>query len=160
MTDPTPQQTLAELPPTLPHQEIEPIPGTKPRAQPSLWNTRYQQITENFLYLFQLAGKAIQYTTKTGAAILPKGPTEDRGDPDKGHLRFNETTGRFEGGNGVAWGSLGGATGGGNDAVFYENEQVITANFTVAQNAVSAGKMRIAPGVKVTIAPGGKWVLV
>lgn len=153
MTDQT------ETPAALPHKEITPIPGTKPSATPSLWNTRYQQITENFRYLFLLAGKAIQYTTKTGAAILPRGPTADRGDPEKGHLRFNEDTGRYEGGNGVAWGSLGGATGGGNDAVFYENERVITSDYTIRDGAFATGKIRVAPGKKLTVATGGKLVI-
>lgn len=145
----------------LPNPEITPISNTKPRATPSLWNQRFQQITENFAFLFQLAGKAIQYTTKTGAAALPVGPTEDRGDPQKGHLRFNDDTKRFEGGNGEAWGSLGGATGGGNDAVFYLNSNKVTQNFTLpaGQNAHSAGPIELQPGVSVEIPAGQSWTI-
>lgn len=36
---------------TLPHQQITPIPNTEPEAVPSLWNTRYSEIDENFNYL-------------------------------------------------------------------------------------------------------------
>ena len=145
--------------PKLPYAEITPIPDTEPPAIPSLWNSRYTQITQNFLYLFQLAARAIQYTAKKGAAILPVGGSKDRGDPSKGHLRFNDDINRFEGGNGVAWGSLGGATGGGNDAVFYENDNVITTDFTLTKNAISAGDIEIRPGVTVTISPGSTWVM-
>lgn len=33
---------------TLPHYPITPIPDTAPSATPSLWNTRYSEIDENF----------------------------------------------------------------------------------------------------------------
>lgn len=33
---------------TLPHEQITPIPETEPPAVPSLWNTRYTEIDENF----------------------------------------------------------------------------------------------------------------
>lgn len=143
----------------LPHPEITPIPDNRPPAIPALWNFRFTQITENLRALMLAAGKAIQYTTKTGAAILPKGPTADRGDPEEGHLRFNTTTKRYEGGNGEAFGSLGGATGGGNDAVFYENEGVVRTDFILKQNASTAGDITIAPGVTVTIQPGCTWAM-
>ena len=32
----------------LPHPNISPIPNNEPDAVPSLWNTRYQEIDENF----------------------------------------------------------------------------------------------------------------
>ena len=32
----------------LPHNSITPIPNNEPDAVPSLWNTRYQEIDENF----------------------------------------------------------------------------------------------------------------
>jgi hypothetical protein len=36
---------------TLPHSTITPIPNNEPEAVPSLWNTRYQEIDENFANL-------------------------------------------------------------------------------------------------------------
>ena len=33
---------------TLPHPSISEIPNTEPAAEPNLWNTRYQEIDENF----------------------------------------------------------------------------------------------------------------
>jgi hypothetical protein len=77
-------------------------------------------------------------------------------------LRFNTDLAKFEGHNGTAWGSLGGATGGGNDAVFYVNGQTVTADYTIpsGQNAMSAGPITIADGVTVSIATGSNWVIV
>lgn len=36
---------------TLPHHPITPIPNNEPEAVPSLWNTRYEEIDENFAHL-------------------------------------------------------------------------------------------------------------
>lgn len=148
------------VPQTLPYPEITPIGNNKPAAGPALWNSRYTEITQNFVALLNMANGAVKYDTLTGGAYLPKGTTEQRGDPDAGKMRFNETSKRFEGANGESWGSLGGATGGGNDAIFYENQKVITADYTLTTNAVTAGGIEIAEGVTVTINPGNSWAIV
>jgi hypothetical protein len=56
----------------------------------------------------------------------------------------------------------GGATGGGLDKVFYENDKVITTNYTVPsnKNAITAGPVTINPGVTVDVAPGATWTIV
>ena len=36
---------------TLPNHPITPIPNNEPEAIPSLWNTRYEEIDENFTAL-------------------------------------------------------------------------------------------------------------
>jgi hypothetical protein len=97
----------------------------------------------------------------TGAALLPMGTTAQRPAAGASKLRFNTDLAKFEGHNGTAWGSLGGATGGGNDAVFYVNGQTVTANYTIpsGQNAMSAGPITIADGVTVTISDGSNWVI-
>jgi hypothetical protein len=41
---------------TLPHDNITPIPNDEPEAVPSLWNTRYTEIDENFAALDDRAG--------------------------------------------------------------------------------------------------------
>lgn len=58
--------------------------------------------------------------------------------------------------------SGGGATGGGSDAVFYENEQTVTTNYTISTNksAMSAGPITINSGVTVTVPTGSRWVVV
>lgn len=105
---------------------------------------------------------AVQKDSNTGAASLPSGTIAQRPTATAGRLRFNSETGRFEGANGTGWGSLGGATGGGTDAVFYQNDQTVSNNYTVPanQNAMSAGPIAVANGVTVTVSNGGVWTIV
>lgn len=106
---------------------------------------------------------------KTGAlksAVIPAGATGDRdGTPSAGYLRFNTSTGSFEGHNGTAWGAIGGgggATGAGGDEVFMENDQVVTTDYTLTsgKNAISAGPITINSGVVVTVPSGAVWTIV
>jgi hypothetical protein len=73
-------------------------------------------------------------------------------------LRFNSTDTSFEGYNGSQWGSIGG---GAADGIFYENDQAVTANYTIvaAKNAMTAGPITINSGVSVTIETGARWVV-
>ena len=100
----------------------------------------------------------------TGQLDLPAGTTAQRtGSPNSGMVRFNTTLGQFEGYNGTAWGQLGGgATGGGSDAVFLENGNTVTTNYTLTtnKNAVSAGPVTVNSGVTVTVPSGASWVIV
>ena len=101
--------------------------------------------------------------SSTGAAYLPAGTTAQRpGSPGAGYFRYNSSLTRFEGYNGSSWGSVGGATGGGNDQIFYENGQTVTSDYTVGAtvNAMSAGPITINTGVTVTISTGANWVIV
>lgn len=102
--------------------------------------------------------------TGTGYIDIPAGTTAQRpGTPSSGMIRFNTTLSQFEGHNGSAWGQLGGgATGGGSDAVFIENGQTVTVNYTLStgKNAVSAGPVTVNSGVTVTIPSGASWVIV
>jgi hypothetical protein len=54
-----------------------------------------------------------------------------------------------------------GATGGGTDKVFVQNDQVITTNYTipVGKNASSVGPVSIDAGVTVTVSANSTWVL-
>lgn len=105
---------------------------------------------------------AVQKDGPTGAAMLPTGTSAQRPVSGVGKLRFNSDTQRFEGNNGVAWGSLGGATGGGNDDAFYENTNTITSDYTitVGKNAMSAGPITVADGATITIPDGSVWTVV
>jgi len=102
--------------------------------------------------------------TGTGYLNLPAGTTAQRpGSPNLGMLRYNTTLTQFEGYNGTAWGQIGGgATGGGTDAVFLENGQTVTTNYTITngKNAVSAGPITINSGVTVTVPSGASWAIV
>ena len=55
-----------------------------------------------------------------------------------------------------------GATGGGTDLIFYENDQTVTTNYTVvaAKNAMTAGPVDINAGITVTVETGSRWVVV
>lgn len=106
---------------------------------------------------------ALAYTTTTGSAVLPASTTANRdASPAAGYLRFNTTNTTFEGYNGTAWGSVGGgATGGGNDQVFQENQLIVTTNYTLStgKSAMSVGPITINAGVVVTIPASYSWVI-
>lgn len=55
-----------------------------------------------------------------------------------------------------------GATGGGSDEVFYENDQNVTTDYTVlaAKNAMTTGPITVDAGVTVTIETGARWVVI
>ena len=103
-------------------------------------------------------------TAATGSGVLPVGTTAQRdGSPSNGYMRYNSTTGGFEGYSGSAWGSIGGGAGGaGGDAIFYENGQTVTTSYelTASTNAMSAGPITINAGATVTVPSGGNWVVV
>lgn len=103
-------------------------------------------------------------TSSTGSAVLPAGTTGERdGSPSAGYLRFNSTLAKPEIYNGTAWGSVGGgATGGGSDAVFIENDQTVTTNYTIpaTKNAMSTGPVTINSGVTVTVSSGARYVVI
>jgi hypothetical protein len=101
--------------------------------------------------------------TGTDAITLPKGSTAQRGTAADGKFRFNTTLNQFEGYSNSAWGAVGGgATGGGSDQVFIENDQTVTTNYTIStnKNAVSAGTVTINSGISVTVPSGARWVVV
>jgi len=106
----------------------------------------------------------VSKTSNTGSAQVPVGTTGQRdGTPAQGYFRFNSSTNQFEGYNGTAWGAVGGgATGGANNPVFYENDQTVTVNYsiTAGKNAMTAGPVTIADGVNVTIPDGSTWTIV
>ena len=105
----------------------------------------------------------IKSANGVGAVILPAGTTAQRPSGTSGSIRYNTTTGQFEGYTSTDWGSIGGgATGGGNDTVFFLNANTVTANYTIATgyNALSAGPITINSGVTVNIANGANWVVV
>lgn len=100
--------------------------------------------------------------TSTGAAKLNVGTTGQRPTAVTGMVRYNSTTGKFEGYGATAWGALGGgATGGGADQVFVENGQIVTTNYTLSTgfNAMSVGPITVNSGVSVSVPSGARWVV-
>ena len=63
--------------------------------------------------------------------------------------------------SGLRWGA-GGATGGGANAVFYENDQTVTVNYTITtgKNAMTAGPVTIDSGIIVTVPTDSYWTIV
>lgn len=55
-----------------------------------------------------------------------------------------------------------GATGGGTDRVFYENDKEVTTNYTIStnKNAMSAGPITVNSGIVVTVPNGSTWTIV
>jgi hypothetical protein len=103
-------------------------------------------------------------SASTGSLLLPAGTTAERDvSPAAGYLRWNSTDGTAEVYNGSSWGSVGGgATGGGGDAVFVENDQTVTTNYTIPanKNAMSTGPVTVDTGVTVTVSSGSRYVVI
>jgi len=106
----------------------------------------------------------VDLSSSTGAAFIPSGTQSQRpGSPAEGYFRYNTDANSFEGYSGGAWGSVGGgATGGGYNSVFHENDQTVTDDYTLTtgKNAVSAGPITVNSGVTVTVPSGQTWTIV
>ena len=125
----------------------------------------YTQAQANSLFL-KVAGGTLTGnvdTTSNGYFQVPIGTTAQRPSAtNKGYIRYNTDYGSFEGYSSGGWGSIGaGAKGGGNNQVFFENDQTVTANYTITtgKNAMSVGPISISSGVTVTIPSSSKWVV-
>ena len=101
------------------------------------------------------------YTT---ALQIPVGTTAQRpGSPSTGDFRFNSTTTSAEIYNGSEFTAVGGgagATGGGNDEVFFESDTNVTTNYTITsgKNAHTVSPV-INSGVTVTVPSGSLLVI-
>ncbi len=109
----------------------------------------------------------VTITSGTGAASIPASTTANRPTPAVGYFRFNTDLNQFEGYNGTNWGAVGGgATGGGNDEIFHENDQIVTADYTIgtgsatSKNAGTFGPITVNSGVTVTVPSGSTWSIV
>ena len=100
-------------------------------------------------------------TSATGSGQLPSGTTAQRdGSPSAGMIRYNTTTGGFEGYS-TAWGAIGGGASGGNgEATVFENEISIGEDYTITANynGVSAGPLTVTGTI--TVSSGSTWVIV
>jgi hypothetical protein len=98
----------------------------------------------------------------TGQLKVPAGTTAQRsGSPAAGMIRYNSSTGGFEGYT-TAWGSIGGgATGAGGDTVFQENSRTVTTSYTLTsgKSASCVGPITINSGATLTIPSGERLVI-
>ncbi len=111
-----------------------------------------------------LSDSSVLKTSSVGAAILPAGNTSQRGSTSSGYMRFNTDSLKFEGYSGTAWESFdaGIIGGGGTDKMFFLNDLVITASYTVpaTKNAMTTGPISVDPGVVVTIPGTSTWTII
>jgi hypothetical protein len=58
--------------------------------------------------------------------------------------------------------SVNGATGGGTDKIFYENEQTMTTDYTISsnRNAMTTGPLTINSNVVLTVSSGARYVVI
>lgn len=86
----------------------------------------------------RVSNSVLNLSGNTDALGLPKGTDAQRPTPVAGMLRFNTTTGEFEGYNGTEWGKIGGGgdafvdnfTGDGTTVIFTLTNAVETENNT------------------------------
>lgn len=100
----------------------------------------------------------------TSSITLPSGTTAQRdGSPAAGMLRHNSTLNQFEGYNNGQWGAIGGgagATGGGTDEVFFENDQTATTSYSITANKnAHTVSPTINSGVTITVPSGAILVI-
>ena len=130
--------------------------------------TTIGNITQANLGLAPVAGATFtgdvvhNYTT---ALQIPVGTTAQRpGSPSKGDFRFNDTTNSAEIYNGSEFTAVGGgagATGGGNDEVFFESDTNVTTSYSITsgKNAHTVSPI-INSGVTVTVPSGSLLVII
>ena len=102
----------------------------------------------------------VEKTSSTGSAVIPAGTTAERNSsPANGNFRYNSSLNSFEGYVDGAWGGVGGAQAGG---VIYENNQSVTANYTIStnKNGFSVGPITVNSGVSITVPSGSVWVII
>ena len=113
-----------------------------------------------WLFAIMDATTVVEKTSATGSAVIPAGTTAERNSsPANGNFRYNSSLNSFEGYVDGAWGGVGGAQAGG---VIYENNQSVTANYTIStnKNGFSVGPITVNSGVTVTVPSGSVWVII
>ena len=123
--------------------------------------------TGHTIAFYENADKSTPYTTDVttnGTAGSPGAYTQIIvGDDTPANLHYQCTSHAYEG-NGMATQTNvigGGATGGGNDEVLYENGQTITTNYTITTNksAYATGPVTINNSIVVTVPENSRWVI-
>lgn len=105
------------------------------------------------------------YLSTTVAGALQGTKTTTSGAIDKPVIAAESATSGYIillKGTAISGGTATGATGGGADAVFYENSQVITTSYTLSagKNALTAGPVTANTGTVITIPDNATWSIV
>lgn len=103
----------------------------------------------------------------TDAIRIPQGTTAQRPAGAIGQIRYNSDNSKFEGYGVAGWADIGsgsgaGATGGGVDQIFFQNDLAVTTNYTITtnKNAMTAGPISVNSGVVIGIPNGSTWTVV
>ena len=109
--------------------------------------------TDGDMYLTGMNSQDARLITLRAVTVTMNGDLEVDGDVQAA---------TFTGDGSALTGIAAGATGGGNDDIFYENGQNVTTNYTITngKNAMSAGPITIDSGVTVTVGAGETWTVV
>lgn len=106
----------------------------------------------------------------TDGILIPSGTTAQRPTGEAGIMRYNTTTGAYEGHNGSAWTPVGGGglfkgengeVGTAPGDIFRINEQTLNTDTTIDadENASCAGPLSVASGTTLTVSSGGNLVI-
>jgi hypothetical protein len=103
------------------------------------------------------------YVLGNSAMQIPVGTTAQRPvSPITGYIRYNTTISAYEAYSGSSWGPLGGgATGGGADTVFVQNDKVVTTSYSIpsTKNAMTTGPLTINSGAVISVPSGSRWII-
>lgn len=152
--------TTGTFPPSSPSLAIVQIlanQGGNPTASQWIKQVLYELGTDRMWQRYS-ANNAAWSAWVEGMQILSTAPTVDRGPVyvvGTGLMEWDSSSGAY-----VA--KAGGATGGGADQIFYENDVLIMTDYTIAagKNAGTFGPIQIADGVTVTVPVGSTWSIV
>lgn len=123
-------------------------------------NSSVTTATNQVLQLENLAS-SVNFIAMRGAIASGNVAIEAKGTSSNiGINMITKGTGQFLV-NGVPLNAYG-AVGGGTDHVFYENDILITSNYTITtnKNAMTAGPVTVQSGVVVTVPTGSVWTIV
>lgn len=117
----------------------------------------------NLVFKTTAGGTPATLTVPTASQIIAFSDGTNTYTADDSAFHYNSGTGLFEGFNGTAWVPVtGGATGGGNDQIFFQNGQAVTTSYSIpsGKNAMSAGPITVNSGITVTTPSGSVWTIV
>ena len=150
-------------------QLVSGINGTGTYLPMTFWNNGSEQmrLTTSGNFGVGTSGTsvpAVKFAVfSTDAILIPVGTTAQRPTGATGYIRFNSDNTAFEGYNGATWAAIGGgATGGGSDAIFWNNGQTVNNSYSIpaSTNAGTFGPVSIASGAVVSIPSSSSWTVI